>query len=236
MRWSVLGGAAAVVVLLGTAPSSADGTPAARAASHATVTFALPVGEPPNYIFPLAAGNVGNNVDLFQFSPFLFRPLYWYGKGASPNINFAESMAGPPKFSNRGRTVTITLDRRYRWSDGAPVTNRDVRLWMELLTNEKQNYLGYAVGSIPDDITASSYPASSPYQFSLTFNRAYSSRWILYNQLSEITPLPAQTMDRTSASGPVGNHAATRSGAVAVYNFLDGQSKDEATYASNPLW
>jgi peptide/nickel transport system substrate-binding protein len=203
---------------------------------HGTATFALPQGVPPNYIFPFASGSVANNVDLFQFTPFLWRPLYWFGKGLKTEINYQQSVGEPPVFSNGGRTVTVTLNRKFKWSDGEPVTNRDVELWMNIYSADRTDFYAYAAASIPDDITSMSFPASTPYQFSLTFNKAYSHLWVLYNQLSQIWPLPQQTWDRTSASGPVGSYDTTTAGANAVYNFLNGQSGNESTYASNRLW
>jgi len=203
---------------------------------HGTATFALPQGEPPNYIFPLVLGNVGNNVDLFQFTPFLYRPLYWFGKGLSAGINYQQSVGEPPVFSNDGRTVTVTLSRKFRWSDGNPVTNRDVQFWMNLLIADKVDFYAYAVGGFPDNISSMSFPSSTPYQFSLTFNKAYSHLWVLYNQLSEIWPIPQQTWDRTLATGPVGDYDSTTAGAHAVYHFLNSQSEDESTFATNPLW
>jgi peptide/nickel transport system substrate-binding protein len=119
------------------------------------------------------SGPVSNNVDLFQFTPFMWRPLYWFGVNGTPNINYQQSMADPPKYSNGGKTVTITLNRKFTWSNGKPVTNRDVELWLNILKAEKGEYLGYSPGSIPDDVTSMSFPASSPYQFSITFNKAY---------------------------------------------------------------
>src|ERR1700683_2667379 len=60
--------------------------------------------------------------------------------------------------------------------------------------------------------------------------------WFTYDQLSQITPLPAQTMDKTSASGKVGSNDMTTAGAKAVFAFLTAQSKDVDSYGSNPLW
>ncbi len=201
-----------------------------------TATFALPPGTVATYIFPFVSGPVSNNIDLFQFSPFLWRPLYWYGIDGKPTINYAQSMAGPPVYSNGGRTVTVTLNRRFTWSDGKPVTNRDVEMWMNLLVNEKANYLGYSPGSIPDDISSMSFPASTPYTFSITFNKVYSQLWILYDELSEIVPIPQHAWDKTSASGTVGNYDLSAAGAKAVYTFLNAQSSDQSTYTTNPLW
>ena len=81
-----------------------------------------------------------------------------------------------------------------------------------------------------------SFPSSTPYTFSITFNKAYSHLWLLYNQLSQITPIPQHVWDKTSASGPVGNYDMTPAGALKVYKFLNTQSTQQATYASNPLW
>ncbi|MFZ0169623.1 MAG: ABC transporter substrate-binding protein [Candidatus Dormiibacterota bacterium] len=232
-RLAAAGAAALLLVMVsGAIPTVAR----ASKGSGGTATFALPPSETPNDVFPFVSGNLGNNVDFLQFSPLLYRPLYWYGINGMPTINYQQSLGEPPRFSNGGKTATVTLNRKFTWSDGLPVTNRDVELWMNILTTEKSNYFGYAVGSIPDDVTSMSFPANTPYQFSLTFNKAYSHLWLLYNQLSEIVPLPHQLMDRTSASGPVGNYDTTASGVIAVYNYLNSQAQDLATYATNPLW
>ena len=228
-------GALLAAAIMGSSLSLAT-VSASNSSSHATVTFALPPGEDGTYIFPFVSGPVSNNIDLFQFTPFLWRPLYWFGINGQPGINYQQSMAGPPTYSNGGKTVTVTLNKKFKWSDGQPVTNRDVELWMNIFFAEKLNYLAYSVGSIPDDVTSMSFPSSTPFQFSLTFNKAYSHLYILYDQLSQIDPIPQQTWDRTAATGPVGNYDTTPAGAAAVYNFLNTQSQAESTYPSNPLW
>ena len=145
-------------------------------------------------------------------------------------------MAGAPTFSNGGKTVTVTLNKKFTWSNGKPVTNRDVEFWLNLLKNEKGEYLGYSPGSIPDDISSMSFPASSPYQFSITFNKAYSPLWVLYDELSEIVPIPQDTWDKTSASSPVGNYDTTAAGAKAVWKFMNSQATQEGTYTTNQIW
>jgi len=232
-RWTV-GVAASLAILL--AGCASGGASSGSSSGGGTVTFALPTGVTPTYISPFVSGPVSNNIDLFQFTPLMWRPLYWFGIDGTPSINYQQSMAGPPTYSNGGRTVTITLNRKFTWSDGKPVTNRDVQLWMDILMVEKGNYLGYSPGSIPDDVSSMSFPNSTPYQFSITFNKAYSSLWILYDELSEIVPIPQQAWDKTSPSSPVGNYDLTPSGATAVYKYLNSQATTEATYTTNPLW
>jgi peptide/nickel transport system substrate-binding protein len=64
-------------------------------------------------------------------------------------------------------------------------------------------------------------------------DKAYNAQWMLYNNLSQITPLPA-AWDKT-ASGP-SNCATTISDCTAVYKYLDSQSKDLTGYVGSPLW
>jgi peptide/nickel transport system substrate-binding protein len=230
-RWATAIAASVALLLAGcsTGTSGSSGT-------GGTVTFALPAGIIPTYISPFVSGPVSNNVDLFQFTPFMWRPLYWFGINGTPNINYQQSMADPPTYSNGGKTVTVTLNHKFTWSNGKPVTNRDVELWLNILKVEKGNYLGYSPGSIPDNVTSMSFPATSPYQFSITFNKAYSNLWVLYDELSEIVPIPQKAWDKTSTSSPVGNYDTTAAGAKAVYKFINSQATQERTYSSNPLW
>jgi peptide/nickel transport system substrate-binding protein len=224
------------MMVMGTALATVVSPTSAAAKKGGTVTFALPPGVVSTYIFPFATGPDTENVNLFQMWPFLWRPLYWYGDDGNVGINWQQSVGEKPVYSNGGRTVTITLKKDFTWSDGKPVTSRDVQLWMNLFFAERENYLAYTVGSIPDDITSMSFPASTPYTFSLTFNKVYSHQWLLYDQLSQIWPIPQQTWDKTSVAGSVGNYDLTTAGAKQVYGFLNGQSENEASYATNPLW
>ncbi len=211
-------------------------SPTHQASKGGTVTFALPVGTVPTYISPFLNGAISNNVDGFQFINFMWRPLYWYGINGQPTINYHESLAGPPVYSNGGKTVTMTLNRRFKWPGGKPITNRDVQFWMNLLFAERDFYWGYIPGGIPDNITSMSFPGSKPYTFSLTFNKAYAHDFILYDQLSQIVPIPQYAWDRTSSSGPIGNYDMSHSGAVAVFKYINGVASKESTYGNSPLW
>ena len=195
----------------------------------------LPPGQSPDYIFPDIPGQYANFVTFFQFNNLMWRPLYWFGDGGKPVVNYKLSLGKPPVYSNGGRTVTITLNH-YRWSDGKPVTNRDVQLWIEIQKAEPAQFYGYVPGALPDNIVSMDFPSATPYTFSITFNRVYSPLYLLYNNLGLIVPLPQQAWDRTSASTPVGNYDLTSAGAAAVWRYLSAQSESETTWTSNPLW
>jgi peptide/nickel transport system substrate-binding protein len=186
-----------------------------------------------NWIYPLLNfdNDTGANVDSQYF---LWRPLYWFGSPGHVGVNLSESLADAPTVtSSGGKTVATIQLKPWRWSDGKPITSRDVEFWINLLKADKATFWGYEPGEFPDNL--SSMKILSPSRFTLTFDHPYAAAW-LYNELGLIIPLPQQVMDKESASGPVGNYDLTPSGALKVDNFLLAENKDTATYATNPLW
>ncbi len=223
----------AALALLGLCLSAGTAAAPVAAKGGGTVSFALPADETSTYIFPLQSLAGAGPVDDNEFQMLMYLPLYWFGKGGHEVVNYQRSLAEAPQFSNGGKTVTIHL-KHWDWSDGTPVTSRDVEFWMNELEANKDDFYGYVPGEFPDNVVSQSYPG--PYTVVLTFNRKYNPLWLLYNELSEITPLPQQSWDRTAAAGPVGDYDTSSSGAVSVYNFLNGQSTNLSGYQSNPLW
>ena len=91
----------------------------------------------------------------------------------------------------------------------------------------------------PDNVVSMSEPDATTIVLNLT--QSYNPTWFLYNELSQITPLPL-AWDRTLAQRacpdhrhrqPPRHHHGRRE---AVYKFLDGQSKATNSWASSPLW
>ncbi len=204
-----------------------------RASHGADVAFALQPGQPPNYIFPIVIPADALLANYGYFQDQMFRPLYWIGSGDRVVVNSRLSLANPPTFSNRGRTATIVL-KHTMWSDGVPVTSRDITFWMNLVRVSKTNWDSYIPGHIPDNVV--SVGAPSPSTVVITFKRAYNPQWLTFDQLNLIVPLPQQAWDRTAAGGPVGNFDRTAAGARAVYRFLTGQAAEEPSYDTNSLW
>lgn len=200
--------------------------------SGGTASFAESAGAPPNYIFPLDALQYFNTSNINQFQYLMWRPLYWFGNGGRIVLNRALSLAEPPVYSDGNRTVTMTL-KHWRWSDGTPVTVRDVVFWLNLLKANRDNWGEYVPGFFPDDVTSVSTTGSS---LVLHLNASVNPTWFTFNELSQLIPLPQQAWDKTSANGQIGNYDETTAGARAVYKFLDSQSRSLSTYATNPLW
>jgi peptide/nickel transport system substrate-binding protein len=171
--------------------------------------------------------------NIEQFGRLSYRSLYWIGKNGQPTIDPAMSLAATPVYSNNNRTVTVSL-ADYNWSDGKPVTSRDVEFWINLFRANKTSVAGYIPGEFPDNIA--SFTATNDKTFVLQLTEAYNPQWFTYNELSQLTPIPQHVWDRTSSSGTVGDLDRTPATAQQVYKFLEGQSSDTSTYGTNPLW
>ena len=216
------------------------------------VTFAEGPGASPNYIFPFTTLAHFSVANLSQFQEFMYRPMYWFGKGATPTINPKLSLAKMPKASNGNKTFTITL-KTYKWSNGEKVTSTDVLFWMNIWHAKPTGYAGYFPGGLSMPTSVKAIKITSPTTFTLSFKRSFNPHWLLYNELSEITPLP-KAWTRTSLTAAPGSagcfnapFGTNDTACKAVYIFLSEQSgynptkpttKINAlpTYATSPLW
>ena len=232
MTMAVGGGVVALALVAAgcssSSSSSTSGTTTGTKVKGGTAVYALPPSTTPNYIFPMTSSAYISVYNLNTFSQQMYRPLYWFGNGSKPLINPALSLANEPTWS--GNTATITL-KHYMWSDGTPVTATDVVFWLNMLKAVGPTDWGAYSGFPTSFVT--SYKVVSPTELQMTTNKAYSHSWFLYNDLSQITPMPV-AWDKT-ASGP-SNCATKVSDCAAVYKYLDAQAKSLTTYVSSPLW
>lgn len=225
---ATLGLVALALTACGNNPSSSPQKLAGGTASYAEQPNAKP-----NYIFPLTSGGYFSVANLSQFQYLMYRPLYWFGEDGVVKLNSSLSLASDPVYSNGGTTVTMKL-KGWKWSDGQPITSRDVEFWMNLLKANVGSWAAYAPKEFPDNVTAMSFPDSMTIVF--TLDKAYGSYFFTYNEMSQITPLPQHVWDKTSDSQAVGDYDRDAKTAVDVYKYLDGQSKSVGTYDNNPLW
>jgi peptide/nickel transport system substrate-binding protein len=249
-RRSVRTGLGVMTLLSLAVVASPTAANAANSTAGGTATFAEQSQAPPNYIFPFMSLAFFSVYNINQFQYLMYRPLYWFGEGTTPNLNLSLSLADKPVYSNNGTTITINL-KDYKWSNGETVTAQDVMFWMNMLHSEKANWAAYATNSIPDNVQ--NVVIDSPTQLTFTLTGPYNDYWYTYNQLSQLTPMPL-AWDKTSASGAPGSggcsggqYGTVDTQCAAVYTFLSQQagydpSNPKAsnnslpTYASNPLW
>ncbi|MGH7640665.1 MAG: ABC transporter substrate-binding protein [Candidatus Dormibacteria bacterium] len=266
-RFGVVAGVAALLV------AACGSTTSPTTSTNSVVTFAEGPAAPPNYISPLEAPAYFSVTNLADFTQMMYLPLFWFGSNGEPTFNSALSVANMPTFSDNNTEVAITL-KHWEWSNGTPLTARDVILWMNLLS-AATDPLSPAIGSssapgpgwgadvaggFPENVV--SYQQTGTYSLTMKLNGSYNPKWYLYNELSQIYPLPTKSWDTTSAGGAIGNQDAqaesrevapasaglpansyipanpgsATSGALGVAQYINTQSQDTGTYASNPMW
>ncbi len=218
----------------GTLPAQAG-----RAASGkpGPVSLAEPPGAAPNWILPVVPSAADSVSTVQGFGYQMWRPLYWEVRGVSPAIDPAMSLARPPVWSNGGRTVTVTMNPAYRWSDGQPVSSRDVAFAIDLIRaavrERPANWIYYTRGFLPDDIARLRTPDRST--LVLTLKAPVNPGWFRDNELAVLQPMPAHAWARAAAGGPLLDYASPAS-ARRIYDFLASQSRARAGWAANPLW
>ncbi|MBO0804182.1 MAG: hypothetical protein J2P25_14050 [Nocardiopsaceae bacterium] len=209
----------------------------ATANTNDVATIQLPQGSAADDIFPIVSGPQVTPYNQQMFQYLMYRPMLWYGgqPGNEFGLNNRLSLANAPVYSDHDTVATVTL-KKYDWSDGTPVTARDVTFFVNLLKAKAvKDYWGYYTpGEFPDNLKSVRAVNSRTIRFTLT--KSYSPQWFNTNELSDIIPFPQQAWDKTSASGKVGNYDETQAGATAVFHYLLGQARSLNTYASNPLW
>ena len=181
---------AAIAMLIFAGTGSAKPNDAAahsRVKAGGTVTMALPPSTVVNYIFPFMGLQFFSVYNISYMQQNLFRPLYWFGRGSTPALNPAISLAALPKYTKNNTVVTINL-KPYKWSNGESVTAQQVVFWMNILKVQKLGWAAYSPGGMPDDVK--SVVANSPTKVTITLTGPTNPGWFTYNQLSQITPFP----------------------------------------------
>jgi peptide/nickel transport system substrate-binding protein len=223
-----IGAASVALIVAGCASRSSSPTTGTKPVNGGTAVFAEPPSSPPNYIFPFTSSAYISIVNLNDFSYLLYRPMYWFANGTQPTFNPSVSLANPPAFS--GRNVTITL-KHWMWSDGTQVTASDVMFWINMMRAVPEDWGADVPGGFPTNV--SSIKVVSPTELTMTMKKAYNPTWFLYNELSQITPMP-KAWDRTAA-GPSNCETVVKD-CAAVYDYLNAQAKNLSGYVGSPIW
>ena len=115
-------------------------------------------GEPSNLIAMVAGDSASSAI-----AGNIFNSLIKYDE----NLNYAPDLAESWKISNNQKTITFTLKKNLKWSDGAPLTSEDVLFTWKLITNPStrtpygSDYQLVKEASAPDALTFKITYASS---------------------------------------------------------------------------
>jgi peptide/nickel transport system substrate-binding protein len=209
------------------------------------ITWAEQPASAPNCIFPLGPLTCETVSNSGNFQNLMYRPLYWLGNNGSLSIDQSLSLAQLPVWNKADNALTITL-KPYKWSNGSPLTARDVVFFYNLIKANKAEWEPYSPGGFPDDVT--SMTAVNQNTVSIQLNKTWNPSWFLYNELTQITPWPlawditSLPSGVTATSGTLPTQPSgtlpdsTTAGAVAVAKFLAGQAAHTTDYVTSPLW
>jgi peptide/nickel transport system substrate-binding protein len=233
VRLAITVGAVASALSMGLIAPAISGA----SAPSGTITFAEGPGANPNYIFPYMGCSFFSVDNINQFQELMYRPLYWFGlKGSSAYVP-SLSTGASPKFSNGNKTITIQM-KGWKFADGQTVNAESVMFFLNMYKSDPTSYCGYNGGyGIPDQVKSAHGTGNT---VTINFTTSVNPGWILYNYLSEITPMP-NSWDLTGAgtaarcaSGVYGA-ASTNSACKNVEAYLDAQSGKTSTY-TDKMW
>jgi peptide/nickel transport system substrate-binding protein len=227
------GGAVLVTVALAAAGCGTNSNAAnsGRPVNGGTVVYALPANVTPNFIFPFSPSGYFTIVNTDSLQYLMYRPLYWWGASGKPFLSPGQSLALPPVY--KGHTVTITLKKGWKWSNGEPITAQNIMFWMNMMkADAASDWGGYIPGGIPDNIK--SVHAVGTNQVVMTVKQNFSPSWFNADELSQITPMP-EAWDMTGPNTK--SDCSTKwTDCTAVYNYLYNLAKDTKTWTTSPLW
>lgn len=203
-----------------------------------TITFGMLNGDTPNYIFPITPSANASTYN-YAWQQVMYLPLYNnYAYGGSPGVNYSISLANKPVFSDGDKTVTITLKRGYKWSDGKPVDAQDllfdIALIQQAVHESAANWGSFTPGYFPQSLQSAN--ASGPYTVVLHLKQAFNPGFFLNDQLAlDVNPLPSRDWNVASAGGPHLNWKVPAN-AKRIYDYLGKAGGQVGTFGSNPLW
>ncbi len=131
-----------------------------------------------------------------QAANLLFAPLLWINRHL--HVDYALSVARAVIVGPHHRSYTILLKKHWLWSNGAPVTARDVAYTYKLIVRLKHRFANYGTGGIPTVVA--SFTVINPHTIRIVTHRPVNPLWFELNGLSLLTPLPAQSWRNTSVA------------------------------------
>ena len=221
-------------------------TMSSAAAPKGTLTYAEAPQAGPTFILPFVSGGDGfSTSNMNDFQMMMFRPLFWFGTPGS--AAFAPDLSMASISPQTGTSATYTIHTKgWKFADGQTVDANSIKFFLNLYkaaaaTHSPYVYGGYVPGAgIPDNISSVTGSGSDVV---ITMNSSVNANWLLYNYLSEITPMPS-SWDVTSGGAAAGSgncesdtfgSTQANTDCMAVLTYLRTTANKYATFA-NSFW
>ena len=159
-------------------------------ASVTSITLPGAVQGEPNWWFPISPASVCSTING-DTNGMMYRPLLFISK--TDGIDYGRSIASGIAVSNNGQTYTITLNPKWKWSNGQPITAQDVALGYNILMASSQSnavwtQCGAGIGGVPQDIQSGT--ATGKYTFVVKTKAPVNPTWFEHNALAQLIPIP----------------------------------------------
>lgn len=152
----------------------------------------------------------------------MYQPLFWVNRDFK--INYHLSVAKKITVGPRRRTFTVYLSRKWKWSDGVPVTTTDIAYTYHMLMKLGPLYPGWDSGGFPGDIQ--SFKVLGPYAFRVVTTRSVNPQWFELSGLSYFNPYPAHSWKHYTVQQMNDNMTNTQ-----FYSVVDGPFRLESFHA-----
>lgn len=190
----------------------------------------------PNWWFPITANTAYSDLNG-TMQDNLYLPLLHISR--TDGIDYARSLASDVTWNSSGTVYTITLHKKWKWSNGTSVTAADV-VWsmklLEYLSGGKApwTYGGAGIGGLP--AMWKSVVAQGNHTVVVTLNQKANPQWFLHNGLGQVQPVPKSVWDihpNNMANEANFIKSVSNTPSSSYYNVVDGPFKYDAK-ASKP--
>ncbi|MHB1304357.1 MAG: peptide ABC transporter substrate-binding protein [Acidiphilium sp.] len=172
--------AAGISLLL---PASAVAAP--QACGTVIVPPGVGLGTPPASVTSLNPFVISSAYNQ-EAAGLLYYGLLWVNR--QHKIDFSRSLATKIDVSKNNTTFTVTM-KPWTWSDGQPVTTRDVQFTYDLIKKLGKTYVPYGSGGVPTLIKH--FKVLGPERFRIVLKHPVNPNWFELTGLAQFIPYPA---------------------------------------------
>ncbi len=176
--------------------------PTARSASKSqaarAVIIALPVETSPNWFFPVFSDSTFSATNI-QLDALLYKPLL--DVTPQDTVDYPHSLVSSITWNKAATVFTLTMNPRYRFSNGQAVTAGDVAFTWSIMKGASSNakdlpwsYGGEGSGGVPEDFR--SVTPLNPKTLRVTLSTPVNPQWFILNGLGQINPVPSAIWDK----------------------------------------
>ncbi len=161
-----------------------------------------------------------------QTSLLMYKGLFYI----EPNgkINYRRSIASSLRWNSQGTVYTVTMNPKWHWSNGNPVTASDAAFTWKLIQAASAPsapapwpYAGAGFGGVPNDVK--SFKVLNPHAFQVTLKAPVNQKWFEYNGLSQFIPLPEKAWNKYPQNiDKELSYLAKNGNNAAFFNVVDG--------------